>query len=114
VPESLFERPKQGFNVPIGEWLRGPLREWAQELLDDDKIRRESLLHSGRIQACWQQHLSGRTDRSGELWAILMAQAWLESVRHSKLKQPTPSAHGSYVNLETSATPQIGSSRAYG
>jgi asparagine synthase (glutamine-hydrolysing) len=114
VPESLFERPKQGFNVPIGEWLRGPLREWAQELLDDGKIRREGLLHSGRIQACWQQHLSGRTDRSGELWAILMAQAWLESVRHSKLQQPTPSAHRSYVNRETSATPQIGSSRAYG
>ena len=85
LPKSLFERPKQGFNVPIAEWLRGPLREWAQGLLDGDRIRREGLLHQGRIQACWQQHLSGRTDRSGELWAILMVQVWLDTVRESKL-----------------------------
>jgi hypothetical protein len=58
LPESLFERPKQGFNVPIGEWLTGPLRGWAEELLDEASIRREGLLDSGRIQACWQQHLS--------------------------------------------------------
>jgi len=87
LPESFFERPKQGFNVPIGEWLRGPLREWAQEMLDDGRIHGEGLLHSGRIQACWQQHLGRRSDRSGELWAILMVQAWLDAVRNSKLPQ---------------------------
>lgn len=88
LPESLIERPKQGFNVPIGEWLRGPLRGWAQELLNESRIRREGLLHSGRIQTCWQQHISGRSDRSGELWAILMVQAWLDSARNSKLSPP--------------------------
>jgi asparagine synthase (glutamine-hydrolysing) len=114
MPESLFDRPKQGFNVPIGEWLRGPLRGWAQELLDEGKIRREGLLHSDRVRACWHQHLGGRSDRCGELWAILMVQAWLESVRHSKLQQPNHGHHGSHADRETSAPAQIGSSKAYG
>jgi len=110
LPEALFERPKQGFNVPIGEWLTGPLRGWAEELLDGASIRREGLLHSGRIQACWQQHLSGRRDRSGELWAILMVQAWLNFARNSKLPQPSFAAD----EPETSVTPQTRSLRAYG
>jgi asparagine synthase (glutamine-hydrolysing) len=110
LPESLFERPKQGFNVPIGEWLRGPLRGWAEELLDGASIRREGLLHSGRIQACWQQHLSGRRDRSGELWAILMVQAWLDSNRNSNLPQ---SSFG-VDEAETSLATQSRSLRAYG
>jgi asparagine synthase (glutamine-hydrolysing) len=110
LPEALFERPKQGFNVPIGEWLPGPLRGWAEELLDGARIRREGLLHSGRIQACWQQHLSGRRDRSGELWAILMVQAWLDFARNSKLPQSSFAAD----EPETSLTPQTRSLRAYG
>ena len=87
LPVSLFDRPKQGFNVPIGEWLRGPLRGWATALLDDVRIRRDGLLDSERVQGCWRQHLSGRMDRSGELWAILMAQAWLDSVRTSSSRR---------------------------
>jgi asparagine synthase (glutamine-hydrolysing) len=114
LPDALFERPKQGFNVPIGEWLRGPLRNWAQALLDESRIRREGLLDSGRVQACWQQHLSGRSDRSGELWAILMVQAWLDSAPNSKLSPPFRRADGTYGNRETSRAAQIGSSRAYG
>jgi asparagine synthase (glutamine-hydrolysing) len=110
LPESLFERPKQGFNVPIGEWLTGPLRGWTEELLDGARIRREGLLHSGRIQACWQQHLSGRRDRSGELWAILMVQAWLDSTRNSKLPQSSFGAD----QAEMSSAPQARSLRAYG
>jgi asparagine synthase (glutamine-hydrolysing) len=110
LPETLFERPKQGFNVPIGEWLTGPLRGWAEELLDGASIRREGLLHSGRIQACWQQHLSGRRDRSSELWAILMVQAWLDSVRNSRLPQSSVAAD----EPEMSLTPQTRSLRAYG
>jgi asparagine synthase (glutamine-hydrolysing) len=108
LPESLFERPKQGFNVPVGEWLRGPLRGWAEEVLDGVKIRREGLLHSGRIQACWQQHLSGQSDRSGELWAILMAQAWLDSARNSKLPQPSSGADTESLAAQTRSL------RAYG
>jgi asparagine synthase (glutamine-hydrolysing) len=110
LPEARFERPKQGFNVPIGEWLTGPLRGWAEELLDGASIRREGLLHSGRIQACWQQHLSGQRDRSGELWAILMVQAWLDFARNSKLPQSSFAAD----EPETSVTPQTRSLRAYG
>jgi asparagine synthase (glutamine-hydrolysing) len=114
LPESLFERPKQGFNVPVGEWLRGPLRGWAEESLDGAKIRREGLLHSGRIQACWQQHLSGRTDRSSELWAILMVQAWLDSARNSKLPRPSSGADEAGADTEKSLATQTRSLRAYG
>jgi asparagine synthase (glutamine-hydrolysing) len=110
LPESLFERPKQGFNVPIGEWLTGPLRGWAEELLDEASIRREGLLHTGRIQACWQQHLSGRSDRSGELWAILMVQAWLNFARNSK----SPLSSFGSDDAEASLTTQTRSLRAYG
>jgi asparagine synthase (glutamine-hydrolysing) len=111
LPESLFERPKQGFNVPVGEWLKGPLRGWAEELLDGAWIRHEGLLHSGRIQACWQQHLRGQRDRSGELWAILMVQAWLDSARNSKLSRPSYEAG---TDTETSLATQIRRLRAYG
>jgi len=114
LPEALFERPKQGFNVPVGEWLTGPLRGWAEELLDGARIRREGLLHCGRIQACWQQHLSGRSDRSGELWAILMVQAWLDSARNSKLPQPSFRADEADAGAGTSLAVQTGSLRAYG
>jgi len=109
LPESLFERPKQGFNVPIGEWLAGPLREWTEGLLDGARIRREGLLDADRIQACWQQHLDGRADRSAELWAILMVQAWLEFARNS-----WSSRRDSDIEPVTSSVTQTGSLRAYG
>jgi asparagine synthase (glutamine-hydrolysing) len=95
LPESLFERPKQGFNVPIGEWLKGPLRSWAEELLDGARIRREGLLNSCSIQAYWQQHLGGRINRSGELWATLMVQAWLDS--HRNFNFPLPARESEMV-----------------
>ncbi len=80
LPEALFERPKQGFNVPIGAWLTGPLRDWAQDLLDRSKLQRTGFFDSGRVESCWQEHLSGRRDRASELWAVLMVQAWLDSL----------------------------------
>jgi asparagine synthase (glutamine-hydrolysing) len=79
LPEALFERPKQGFNVPVGAWLAGPLRGWAEELLATARIRREGFLDPERVQASWREHLSGRRDRAGELWAVLMIEAWLEA-----------------------------------
>ena len=81
VPEALFSRPKQGFNVPIGAWLRGPLREWAGDLLDAHRIGHDGFLDRHHVQACWQGHVSGRADHSRQLWAILMFQAWLENNR---------------------------------
>lgn len=75
VPSSLFERPKQGFSIPVGEWLRGPLRDWAENLLDEKKLHH---LDAAPIRQCWSDHLAGRGNNSGKLWTILMFQAWQE------------------------------------
>ena len=80
-PEELYERPKQGFNVPIGAWLAGPLRGWARDLLDVSRIRRDGILDAKAVETCWKEHLSGQSDRARELWAILMVQAWLDATR---------------------------------
>jgi asparagine synthase (glutamine-hydrolysing) len=92
IPASLFERPKHGFNVPIGAWLRGPLREWAEELLTRPRIRSEGFLESEVVHAHWLEHVSGRRDRGCELWAILMFQAWLEATRRSDYPVAAPEA----------------------
>ena len=84
VPEAFFERPKHGFNVPIGAWLKGPLRDWAEELLAKPRLRREGFLDPDHVQACWHEHVSGRRDRTYELWAILMVEAWLDAIRKPK------------------------------
>lgn len=78
VPEELFERPKTGFAVPIGDWLRGPMKDWAEELLSTERLTNDGLLHPGPIRAAWEEHLSGRKDRHHEIWVVLMFQAWLD------------------------------------
>jgi asparagine synthase (glutamine-hydrolysing) len=78
LPKELVNRPKMGFGVPVGEWLRGPLREWAEDLLDESRLRREGFLHSGPIRKLWAEHLSGRTNWQYHLWDVLMFQAWQE------------------------------------
>ena len=83
LPEYLFERPKQGFNVPIGLWLRGPLRDWAQGLLDIRRIRDDGFIDSRSVQASWQEHLTGQRDRSRYLWSVLMVQSWLDANRYA-------------------------------
>jgi asparagine synthase (glutamine-hydrolysing) len=77
VPPHLFERPKAGFGVPIGEWVRGPLREWAEDLLAPMRIRAQGLLDEERVAALWQSHLEGRTSAASGVWSVLMFQAWL-------------------------------------
>jgi asparagine synthase (glutamine-hydrolysing) len=79
VPRELIERPKSGFAVPIGKWLRGPLRDWAEALLDENRLRREAHLDPAPIRAAWLQHLSGEYDWTPKIWAVLMFQAWLEN-----------------------------------
>jgi asparagine synthase (glutamine-hydrolysing) len=79
VPKSLIERPKAGFGIPVGAWLRGPLREWAQALLDSDALREQGYLDADMIHAVWQEHLSGKQDHTPKLWAVLMFQAWLNA-----------------------------------
>ncbi len=83
VPRELTDRPKHGFNVPIGAWLKGPLRDWAGDLLAEGRLRREGLMDPMRVQARWREHLDGH-DRSGELWAVLMVQAWLDAERSAE------------------------------
>ena len=79
VPESLIERPKMGFGIPLDAWLRGPLRPWAEALLDPAAIRRPGLLDPAPIRAKWEEHLSGRGNWQHHLWAVLMLQTWLDA-----------------------------------
>ncbi|MDO8772967.1 MAG: asparagine synthase (glutamine-hydrolyzing), partial [Burkholderiaceae bacterium] len=78
VPRELIERPKAGFGIPVGQWLRGSLREWAEELLDEGRLEREGYFNPAPIRQVWQAHLSGRHDWTSRLWTVLMFQAWLE------------------------------------
>ena len=78
VPRELIERPKQGFGIPLDAWLRGPLREWAEALLDEQRLRSEGYLRPEPIREKWREHLSGRRNWQHWLWNVLMFQAWRE------------------------------------
>ncbi len=81
VPREIVDRPKMGFSVPIGAWLRGPLRDWAEALLDPARLAHEGWLSVEPVRRMWQQHLNGRRNAAGELWNVLMFQSWLEHSR---------------------------------
>ena len=76
VSSELIERPKQGFAVPLSEWLRGPLHDWAENLLDTHKISQQGLMDDKIIQQRWREHLSGKRNWQNWLWTILMFQQW--------------------------------------
>ncbi len=77
VPASMTDRPKKGFGIPVGQWIRGPLREWAEELLGERRLAEEGFLSPHRVREQWSRHLRGGTSEGDAIWHILMFQAWL-------------------------------------
>jgi asparagine synthase (glutamine-hydrolysing) len=79
VPQQLMERPKMGFAVPVGDWIKGSMREWAEQLIDKKRIEEEGYFNAQSVGEMWKQHLLGQCNRTHELWNILMFQAWVEN-----------------------------------
>ena len=81
VPDSLIERPKMGFAIPLDSWLRGPLRDWAESLLAEDRLRREGWFDAKQVRAAWRSYLAGGSEWQQHLWTVLMFQAWVGNRR---------------------------------
>ena len=88
VPRHLFDRPKRGFGIPISDWLRGPLRDWAEDLLSVYRLRSEGYFREEVIQEKWRQHLSGEGNWPYELWDVLMFESWLRASKARGVVEP--------------------------
>ena len=77
VPRSLLDRPKVGFGVPIDQWLRGPLRDWSESLIEENRLRQQGFLDASSVRSMWREHLSGKRNWQAQIWNVLMFQAWL-------------------------------------
>ena len=83
APRQLFDRPKTGFAIPVGQWIKGDLRPWAEDLLDPARMASEGWFDAAIVQRRWRDHLSGQRDSTPALWAVLMFQAWLRAQQDS-------------------------------
>lgn len=93
VPPALVERPKMGFGIPLDDLLRGPLREWAEHLLDESRLRQQGFFHPAPLRRKWQEHLEvDGCNWGGPLWSVLMFQAWYEEAHTASSSVPTPQA----------------------
>jgi asparagine synthase (glutamine-hydrolysing) len=110
VPRSLTDRPKTGFGIPIDSWLRGPLREWAESLLDESRLRSEGFLHAAPIREKWLEHLSGRRNWAYLLWDVIVFQSWLQE----QSRRPADSSDRSDVAQRARIASESVSSRRYG
>ncbi|HEX2762673.1 MAG TPA: asparagine synthase (glutamine-hydrolyzing) [Allosphingosinicella sp.] len=90
VPRALFERPKMGFGIPVGEWLRGPLRPWAENLLNPARLAATGLVRPEPIRSLWQSHRDGKVNAQYRLWPVLMLVAWLEAYGERGALAPAP------------------------
>jgi asparagine synthase (glutamine-hydrolysing) len=93
LPKDLVERPKAGFGVPVAEWLRGPLKDWASDMLSEYKLRQEGWLDSAAVLAKWKEHLSRRRNWEYPLWTVLMFEAWLGENLKAVRPQVAPVEH---------------------
>src|SRR5258706_9088930 len=87
LPLELFERPKMGFGIPVGRWFAGPLRDWGQSLLQEDRLRQDGFLNVAAVQRLWKEHLSGARSLEPQLWGGLMFQSWMEGRAESLLEK---------------------------
>ena len=81
--KTIFDRPKMGFAVPVGKWLRGPLRGWADNLLSENRLKGEGYFNHKEIKLKWDQHISKTHNWDYHLWDVLMFQAWLENLKNN-------------------------------